>query len=284
MNMQHPETCARRELAAAWALNALDPEYEASFVEHLAQCPQCRDVVDSTAQIGGMLGAAVEHVEPPAGLRARVLAAVEAEQSETGDASEDHGASSGSAEVPTHTPHSRADAAEPVPPVVELPVKRRWPRVLAAAVIVALTLVSAVLGVRVAQLSEEKQRAENSILAMRMVADPAARRVIFDGTNGQPTAAMLADADRGMVMPTDLPTNNVRREIYVMWGMRDGQPVALGMFDVAGTDGQRPEAKIVSWAKQTERYPAYAISIEQGRSMPKSPSKVVAKGQVPPGT
>lgn len=62
-------------LTGAYAVNALDDAERAAFEEHLAGCPDCtaevRGLLDTTARL-----AAAEAVEPPARLRAAVLAQI----------------------------------------------------------------------------------------------------------------------------------------------------------------------------------------------------------------
>ena len=76
----HPQvsiTCDEfLDLAAGYALNALDPSEVERVEQHAATCPDCalelQEFVDSAAA----LGARVPQVDPPATLRARLLEAV----------------------------------------------------------------------------------------------------------------------------------------------------------------------------------------------------------------
>jgi hypothetical protein len=63
-----------RAVAAAYALDALDPAERAAFVSHLATCAECQALVGSYAPVVTGLGLAVEPEAPPAGLRERTLA------------------------------------------------------------------------------------------------------------------------------------------------------------------------------------------------------------------
>ena len=60
-------------LSGAYAVDALDDIERAAFERHLAECEECRAEVASLRETGVLL-ASLEEIEPPPGLRARVLA------------------------------------------------------------------------------------------------------------------------------------------------------------------------------------------------------------------
>lgn len=74
-------SCAEvRDLAAGFVLGALQPDEDSAVREHLATC---QDAHAEVAALGGVvpyLAESLEPVEPPAGLRARLLAAAAAER------------------------------------------------------------------------------------------------------------------------------------------------------------------------------------------------------------
>ncbi|MFJ6677355.1 hypothetical protein ACIQMJ_40165 [Actinosynnema sp. NPDC091369] len=45
-------------------------------------------------------------------------------------------------------------------------------------------------------------------------------------------AVLLSDVDAAWVAPMDLPSNDVTRQLYVVWGTGEVKPVALTTFDV----------------------------------------------------
>ena len=67
------------ELAADYALSALDPDDLALFEAHLPTCPECTASVAETRALAGILAATPEETEPPAALRDRILAAAATE-------------------------------------------------------------------------------------------------------------------------------------------------------------------------------------------------------------
>ena len=68
---------APHELAAAYAVDALDADERATFEAHLATCPACQDEVASLAELPVMLTEDLS-VDPPASLREHLLAEVAA--------------------------------------------------------------------------------------------------------------------------------------------------------------------------------------------------------------
>jgi len=61
------------ELAAPYALGALDPAERAEFERHLETCASCRAEVQSFHEVSGLFARGVAQATPPAELRARVL-------------------------------------------------------------------------------------------------------------------------------------------------------------------------------------------------------------------
>jgi anti-sigma factor RsiW len=77
MNLTHDDV---RDLAAGYVLGALTPDEEAAVRDHLATCAEPHP---EFAELGGVvpyLAASLEPVEPPAGLRDRLMAAAAAER------------------------------------------------------------------------------------------------------------------------------------------------------------------------------------------------------------
>jgi anti-sigma-K factor RskA len=72
---------AIHELSAGYALDALDPADEETFVRHLETCARCRDDVVKLREAAAALAHDAAPVEPPPSLRFRVLAAAQPERS-----------------------------------------------------------------------------------------------------------------------------------------------------------------------------------------------------------
>jgi hypothetical protein len=68
-------SCDRtRELAAELALGTLDGEQRAQALRHVAECPECRRVVEELTVVADELLMLAPEREPPAGFESRVLA------------------------------------------------------------------------------------------------------------------------------------------------------------------------------------------------------------------
>ena len=128
------------DLAAAYALDALDDSERRRFEEHLAGCEQCSQELEQLRDTAAALAYGVEGPAPPAVLRTRLLRRVQ----EAGPSN-----------------------------VVPLR-RRRWPLVAVAVVAVAASVAAIVLGVWASSLSSSL---DDKRAALEIVADPSARRI-----------------------------------------------------------------------------------------------------------
>ena len=80
-------------------------------------------------------------------------------------------------------------------------------------------------------------------------------------------------------MPSGLPADDRSRQVYVLWQITGKHtPLAIGSFDV-GRHSAAP-IRIGKLAVPYRSTWAFAVSIEHGRTIPASPSRPVALGQV----
>jgi hypothetical protein len=254
-------TGAHDALAVGWALHTLDHVEETDFAAHLGTCPVCRSTVDETLETLGVVAEAVVPVDPPPALRQRLLDAVEAEP-------------------PTS---STADAT-----VVPLaPRRRRATRWIAAAA--AVLVVAAIGGLTAANqsLRDERDAAQTSAAAqaqreaavadvLRDAGTPGTQHAVLADPRGALVGVVVDDGSTSRVLSTGLPSNP-SDETYVLWGLEDGTPRALGTFDVAG---QGPDVQSVPSSAGAVPYVGFAVSLEPGRTAPASPTQIVASGQV----
>lgn len=133
------------DLTAAYALDALGPDDEVRFEEHLASCESCRDELAGMRDPVATLAYGVESPAPPPELRSRILEAARAERSNV------------------------------------VPIRRRLPAALGAVAAVAATVAIA-LGLWAASVSEDLDR-ERSVVAI--LADPQATSIPLAGANGR---------------------------------------------------------------------------------------------------
>ncbi|HZA16305.1 MAG TPA: anti-sigma factor [Pseudonocardiaceae bacterium] len=260
MSTQHRVAdCPHRDLAVGWALHALEPAEEALVATHMPDCPACTRTVAQTEQIGATLGLSVPELIPSAELEQRVLAV---------------------------TIDRRTAPVEPLPPPMQPTRPNPQPSrpgtgllVAAAAVVLVAAVVG--LGVRVAQLSDERNQAERQVTAVseaiQAVADPAAIRVPLVANNGGAVGMVLASQDRVAVVTTSLPGNRMADQTYVLWGLAGQVPTALAAFDVTS---EVAGLHAVPTAAGTQNFTGYAVSLEPGRRTPAAPTKVLASGQV----
>lgn len=92
-------------------------------------------------------------------------------------------------------------------------------------------------------------------------------------------AVLLSTADAAAIVPTDLPSNDVTRQVYVVWGTSTPEPVALATFDVTVSDA---DVRLLAWSPDAHRHNGFGISLEEGRTAPARSSSVLASGQVGP--
>jgi anti-sigma-K factor RskA len=214
-----------REQVALYAVGALDGPERAAVESHLRQCDACTADLASFRQVGGALAQAVPQHDPPLLARARVLAAA------TG----------------------RPERMRALPALVP------W---LAAA---AMLVVTAVLGLYVAQLRERVRSLERQLgeailrvnegerrvnVMLRASADlerrfdvmsaPDVRRIELAGQPAAPSASarVFWSRSRGLVFTgSNLPKLPAGR-IYQLWFVTTDAPVSAGLLNT--DDSGRP--------------------------------------------
>jgi hypothetical protein len=295
MNGRHQ--CARVEQAVGWALHALEPGDEDALAEHLPTCPVCREAVRETDDLIWTMAAGDEQLDPPPGLRESLMATVAATPQLPVEEWRQHWPAL--PPTPPKQPRWSAEAASlmwnPPRPTIGTPdadaeaaaARRRSHRsgriaVMAATALIAFLGVAGlafrgVTGPEAQQLEQARARVTEQVLAE--VAQPGSRHVMLNAPNGQPVAGVLLSSGQPQVASVGLESNDVRRNIYVLWGVRDdGRPVAVGTFDmVTGDHALHPVGSPLGNAPSFDRY---AISIEAGRNAPETPGLVLASGLV----
>lgn len=199
------------ELAAAYALDALDPAERRAFEEHLAGCARCRADVTSFGDVTLALADAAADDELPPGLRERVLAAARAEPLNV---------------VPLAAARERRAAAA----TGRLATATR-PRVLLPA-LAASAAAAVALGVWGADLSgtldRERAARRSEASALAAFADPAARR------SASGTASLAVAGGRGALSLARLAPAPAGKT-YQAWVIPPGgKPIPAGLFDARG--------------------------------------------------
>ena len=220
------------ELAAAYALGAVDPAEDRAISEHLATCNEPHDDARAVLDGAATVAASLEPVSPSAGLRDRLMASV-------ASTPQDHRA-----------PAARAD--QPLP--IEEP-RRPWWRVAPLATAVAAIAVVAAVGLGVWGLSMRGELNDRDA-ALEAVASADA---IYAASGAAGTGWVVESGDQAMFMARDLaplPTGS----IYELWLIGpEGEPTAVGtMPDTAGVALVRLEEPLAGST-------TFAVTVESER-------------------
>jgi anti-sigma-K factor RskA len=256
-----------RELAGAFVLGALDAREEAAVRAHLASHP---DGHDEIAELGGVLpvlAVGVPVVEPPEGLKARIMAAA-AEDLAT------RSASPVSTPTPTPTPFPDADARE----------ARRtrtstgsWVlRIAAVVAIVALGALNLLLQV---QLNAAQSYEEGVAAVIDVAVQPGSLTAILtaDGGTGSGLAAVSATGVVTLAMQALTPTTG--NQVYEAWVIAgDGAPVPLGSFKV----GRAGTAFFEGSGLPTANGIVLALTLEPGPGATTPTMPIISKGVAKP--
>jgi anti-sigma-K factor RskA len=262
------------ELAAGYAVHALEPHDELVFLGHLRDCDRCEqalaDYGEVTAEVAGVTPAA----DPPPELRSRILAAALSERPrQSGETGSEEPGGAGLEE-----PGGGRDepgGREQLPPVV--PLHRHRPRRWLNAAAVAAAAVVVAGGVW-AGLGRSGGSAPAPLAAC--VQAHQCTEVTLTAAHGHKTVGRLIIKDGTVwMLPSDMAADNVSRQIYVLWQITGSHtPLSVGSFDVrAGAHGPVRVGKLATPFRKTW---VFAVSLEHGRSIPAQPSQPVALGEV----
>ena len=225
-----------RELAASFVLGALDEDEADAVRAHLASCADAHVEVGELGSVLVALAESVPTVEPPAGLKARVLAAAAA------DLEARDGATSGVGAGAAAAPAGGALAPTPFPTAVDR--ERRasarsrlgaWPLRIAAVLAIALLGGSNLLLQN--QLGDARAYEQNVAAVLDIAGQPGSLTAVLTGEGTDAPAGLAAVASDGTVRIAmrDLPATS-GDQVYEAWAIgSDGVPKALGGFRVGPT-------------------------------------------------
>jgi anti-sigma-K factor RskA len=283
------------ELAVGWALHSLEPEDETLFARHLLDCARCARTVAETADVMAALATDLPQVDPSPGLRDRLRAAVERTEQAPPGMADDGPDLSDLPDLDDDLEVVVRAAQAPAPPrraagfpgyehrgppgALDRP---SWRRALPAALVAAAVAAVLGLGTWIVIIGDARNQAETTAAQQAEIVHrllrPGQATIAPLSEHGQVVATVVAREGQVQVVADGLTVNDAGNSVYVVWGMQGDTPVALGTFDVV-----RPQMDLLTvGSDQTglDDYPAYAVSIEQGRSAPSTPTHVVAEGQV----
>lgn len=228
--MQHDEA---RELIAAFALGAVEPDEAAAVRAHIDTCADCAADLRAEEEIASALDL-VAASELPAGFADRVLAAVRTDGVATDAAGTrrpleslpDVGEAAGEPErwVSTTTPEGWP-AATSLPTAAETKAARRWfrpPQFLAGGLAAVIVVLSFFL------VSTRNELSEKEDLVGALVGNEGIR---LEGEHGQ-VGKMLPRDGGGLLVVRGL-ARSPRRLDYQLWYLDDGTPRSAGVFDVS---------------------------------------------------
>jgi anti-sigma factor RsiW len=187
-----PETI--HDLTAAYALDALDPEEERAYEDHLARCPRCQEELAGFSETASMLAYAADSPAPPAALRGRIIQAAREER-----------------------PNVRT-----LRPRWLFPAVSATAVVAVAAAIVLAVWVSSLSGTASDRLAAGNQQAR----VIDVVSQPGARWIRLSGERG---AVVVAPTGEGALIMTRLDAAP-RGHLYEAWVIENGKPAPAGVF------------------------------------------------------
>ncbi len=270
-----------RELAGAFVLGALEPADEAAVRAHLASCS---DAHVEIAELGGVLPVLAESVpvvEPPAGLKARIMAAAAADLATRRDA-EAATAVVPAAPVtaPVAAPVATAVAAPtPFPTAGERAARR--PRASAGAWVLRIAAVLAIvlLGgwnlLLQGQLESAKTYEQSVAAVLDVAAQPGSRTAILTaaGGSGSGLAAISASGGVTLAMQDLAPTTG--KTVYTAWVIGDdGVPISLGDFTVGSSGTASLEATGAPAGSEV----VLALTLEPGPGATTPTLPIISKG------
>ncbi len=277
-----------RDLAGAYVLGALAAQDEAAMRAHLA-APSHSDAHPEIAELGSVLPAFAEIVpvvEPPAGLKARIMAAAAADQEARGGAVAAPlapASPSTPAVIAAPAAIEAAGAAPPAPvafpPAEERAVRRTRASTASWLLRIAAVLVIAVLGgwnlLLQSDLSAARTYQQNVSAVLDTAAQPGSLTAVLAGEGG--TGAGLAAVDSAgnvaFAIRNLAPTSGAA--VYEAWVIAsDGVPVPLGGFQV-GKDGT---ASFRASGLPTASGIVLALTLEPGPGATTPTLPIVSKG------
>jgi anti-sigma-K factor RskA len=258
-------------LTGAYAVNALDPAERAEFEAHLATCPDCaaevRGLLDTTARLGS-----AEAVEPPARLKAAVLAQIAQTRQLPPVVDDDAGRDAPDSAVATG---GDAAAAVEFGDALVVPLRRPgWTlaqRALAAAAAI-LAVVAIGLSALLAHTASAKQQVDARQAAVTRVLTAPDARSLAGAVEGGGRATLVYSASQGtsVFVAADLPAAP-SGHTYELWYLTSsGSAVPAGTFDPAA-DGQATRVLTGSLSSAS----GVAMTVEPAGGSPKPTTKPV---------
>jgi anti-sigma-K factor RskA len=258
------------ELAAGYAVHALDPSEELIFLGHVEQCGRCQRALADYGDLTAAMADLAPDAEPSPQLAARIMAAAASDL-----ASDDQRAGSPSA-APAPPDEPQGQPGER-PPARVRPRRSHRGRLARMAVAAAAAVVIAAGGIW-GGLAVTGGHARPPLAACARAHECSV--VVLTASASHRTAAKVIVRDGVVWMEPAAMAANPAGKIYVLWQITGAHvPLAVGSFDIR--PGAHAPVRIGILAVPYRGTWAFAVSLEQGRTIPPRPSRPVALGQVP---
>ena len=277
-----------RDLAGSFVLGALDADAEAAVREHLASCPEAHDEIEELSGALPVLAASAPVVEPPTALKARVLAAAQADLDERIAASVVTAATAPAATAPAATTAAAApiataagaaNAAEPVPFPTQADSERRrrstvsWVLAIAAVVAIALLGVSNLL-LR-SQLDQSQAYQQSVQAVIDSASKPGSLTAVLTASGGSGTGLAAIDSTGAVTMAMQDLAPTSGQQVYEAWAIGgDGVPVPIGSFQVGNGRTGTMSASGVTASNGT----VLALTLEAGPGAKAPTLPIISKG------
>lgn len=204
----------------------LSDEEQLEFEQHLKTCADCREIIEMT----GDLPYLADPVDPPAGMKARILSTVFEEEEQ---------------EKPAEVERELA----PLIPAKAVKKKNRWPVLVAAALLLSLLG----NGYALLKLSEQPETAgETAFQSIDLQPNE-----VFGGT--AKAAIIREEESLELVVQAEQLQALEGEQVYQIWLLKEGKPIPAGAF----TPSESGEGNAYySLEDNTEDWDTIAITLE----------------------
>lgn len=198
--------------SGSYALGALDPDEVVAFERHLADNEETRAEVTGLADTAVLLGLAVAPVDPPAHLKANLMALLDATPQLPGEVDTDPG-------------------AEPTPGPAERRARARWASRPVTALVGAAAVIGILAGGGVAATTivQKQAQQEQADMLAAINAAPDAQRVTVDMDGGSATLVWSGELLASALI-TDALGPLPAGKVYELWYIGESGPRPAGTF------------------------------------------------------